>query len=836
MLGTTYLSVCRWENGTTTPSLYYRKRLCEIFQLSAEELGLVSPSVEITARSSQQQPSPAAEGVWNVPYRRNPFFTGRDYLLSRLHALLSSSRAAALSQVQAISGLGGIGKTQTAVEYAYRHRHDYLAILWARAENRDVLYSDLVAIATLLNLLEQGAQDVSSALKAVKGWLAAHSGWLLILDNVEDMALVDDVLPVDVPGHILLTTRAQSTGTLAQRLDLEQMNQEEGAFFLLRRAKLLAPDAPLEAVQESAVRQASEICALLGGLPLALDQAGAYIEETGCSLGDYLQHYQARRADLLQRRGQRGQEHPASVSTTVTLCVEKVAPANPAAFDLLRLCSFLEPDAIPEEIITDGAPELGPTLASVATDPMTLDTAMADLRRYSLLRRNPEYKMLTIHRLVQSVVKESMDERTQQLWRERAVRATNYVFPEGEFATWERCQRCLPQAQACAVLIEQYNLAFPEAGQLLNKAGWYLVGRALYTLAEPLLQRALTISEQALGPDHPDTASTLKNLAVLAFYQGRYEQAEPLLFRVLTLRERVLGPEHPETASTLDTLALVYYYQGEYAQAEPLYLRALAIEENAPGPEHLDTGATLNNLALLYQAQARYKQAEPLYLRVLDIHRKTLGSEHPYTAIALDNLAKLYYTQGRYQQAEPLYQQALAIEEKVLGLEHASTAITLSNLGQVYHAQGRYEQAESLYQRALAIQEKVLGPEAAAATYVQVNLARLCQDLDRHTQAESLYRRALDTSQKTLGGEHLQTATILDHLAQLYRDQGQEERAGALFLQALNIRRQRLGAEHPDTVATRERYNALLEKKTERERAEPHSGEKARQDPHEYPR
>ena len=818
MLGATYLSVCRWENGTTTPSLYYRKQLCEIFQLSAEELGLTSPSVEATTSSEPQQPSLSGTTIWNVPYRRNPFFTGRDYFLARLQALLSSSRAAAVSQAQAISGLGGIGKTQTAIEYAYRYRNDYQAVLWARAEHRDVLYTDLVGIATLLNLLEQGEQDATSAIKAVKSWLGTHSGWLFILDNVEDLALIDEVMPVEAPGHLLLTTRAQSTGTLAQRLDLEQMDQEEGAFFLLRRAKLLGPDAPLQAAPQSTIQQAYEVCTLLGGLPLALDQAGAYVEETGCSLADYLQHYQARHADLLRRRGQQVQGHPQSVSTTVSLCVEKVAPANPAALDLLRLCAFLEPDAIPEEIITDGAPELGPALVSVATDPLSFDAAMADLRRYSLLRRNPEHKILTIHRLVQAVLKESMDEQTQQLWRERAVRAMDRIFPEGEFATWERCKRCLPQVQACAVLIERYNLSFPEAGQLLNKAGWYLVGRALYTLAEPLLQRALTISEQALGPDHADTASPLNNLAVLAFYQGRYEQAEPLLHRALTLRERVLGPEHPETASTLDTLALVYYYQGKYAQAEPLYLHALAIEEKALGPEHLDTGATLNNLALLYQAQGRYEQAEPLYLRVLDIHRKTLGSEHPYTAIALDNLAKLYYTQGRYQQAEPLYQQALMIEEKVLGLEHTSTAITISNLGQIYHAQGRYEQAESLYQRALAIQEKVLGPENAAATYVQVNLARLCQDLDRLAEAESLYRRALDTSEKTLGGEHPQTATILDHLAQLYRDQGQEERAGQLFLQVLNIRRQRLGAEHPDTVATREHYNALLEKKTERGR------------------
>ncbi len=270
-------------NGTTTPSLYYRKRLCEIFQLSAEELGLVSPSVETTTISETQQPSLYGTTAWNVPYRRNPFFTGRDYFLARLQALLSSSRAAALSQAQAISGLGGIGKTQTAVEYAYRYRDDYQAVLWARRKSRCAIHRP-GRIATLLNVLEHDAQDASSVVKAVKSWLGTHASWLFILDNVEDLALIDEVMPVKAPGHPLLTTRAQSTGTLAQRLDLEEMSQEEGDLRLLRRAKLLGPDAPLEAAPQSAIEQASEICALPGGLPLALDQAGAYIEETGCRM------------------------------------------------------------------------------------------------------------------------------------------------------------------------------------------------------------------------------------------------------------------------------------------------------------------------------------------------------------------------------------------------------------------------------------------------------------------------------------------------------------------------------------------------------------------------
>jgi tetratricopeptide (TPR) repeat protein/DNA-binding XRE family transcriptional regulator len=810
MLGTTYLSVCRWENGVTSPSLYFRKQLCDLFGVSAEELGLVITSAE---RSTSTVSIPSVVSHWNVPYRRNPFFTGRQHILSHLHTLLHTDNKAALMQVQAISGLGGIGKTQTAVEYAYRFRDDYQAILWVRAETRSTLMADLVSIADLLDLAEKDEQDQERIVQATKRWLQNNTNWLLILDNAEDLSIVEDVLPTESSGHVIVTTRTQSTGIFAQRIDLERMEAEEGALFLLRRAKMIAPDAPLEASAYAVY--AKQISELLDGLPLALDQAGAYIEETECSLQDYLDRYQMRRAALLERRGRLHMDHPDSVNTTLSLSLEKVEHANPAAIELLKFCAFLEPDAIPEEIITDGALELGPILASVAQDPFMLDAAIADLRRYSLLRRNPDLKTLTVHRLVQAVLKDGLEERTRLQWIERGIRAANRVFPEGEFTTWQRCQRCLPQVQTLAVVIEEYNLSLQEAAQLLNKAGWYLVGRALYAQAEPLLQRALTIRERVLGLEHPDTASTLNNLAVLYFYQGRYEQAEQLLLRALVVREHVLGSEHPDIANTLDTMALVYYYQGRYVEAEPLYQHALVIEENTLGPEHLDTGATLNNLALLYQAQGRYAEAEPLYQRVLEIHRKTLGSEHPYTAIALDNLAKLYYVQGRYGQAEPLYQQALVIEEKVVGLEHSSTAITTSNLGQVYHAQGRYEDAGTLYRRALAIQEKVLGPENSATTYILVNLARLDQDQGQNAQAESLFRRARDIADKNLGPEHPQTATILDHLAQLYESQCKYEQARPLYQQALNVREKRLGAQHPETVATRERYTALVEKMTQ---------------------
>src|SRR5205823_670195 len=196
------------------------------------------------------------------------------------------------------------------------------------------------------------------------------------------------------------------------------------------------------------------------------------------------------------------------VATTWSLSFEKVQQANLIAADLLRLCAFLHPDAIPEEILREGMAERDTTLPSVAADLLELDLAIRDLRKFSLVRRDPEAQLLIIHRLVQVVLKDGMEQEMQRQWAERAVRAVNQAFPEVEFAHWPHCQRCLPHAQICANLIEQWEMTFPEATSLLKKAGYYLQERGRYTEAEPLCLQALAIREQQLGPEHPDIAES----------------------------------------------------------------------------------------------------------------------------------------------------------------------------------------------------------------------------------------------------------------------------------------------------------------------------------------
>ena len=766
--------VGKWERGITTPQSQYTRKLTQLFEKSARELGITR---------GDETP------FWNIPYRRNPFFTGREDILTRLYEAKTSDRPeiSGRFQAQAICGLGGVGKTQTAVEYAYRHRHQYQSVLWVRADAREVLASDFANLASLLNLSEKNQQDERRVILAVKAWLAALSRWLLIFDNADDLQAVNEFIPSPCPGHLLLTTRTCITGQLAQPISIDTMEPEEGAYFLLRRARLIEVKTTSEDISEAAYSQATAISQMLGGLPLALDQAGAYIEETSCSLPDYIHLYQTQHGKLLQWRGEFADDHPMPVTTTWALSFDKIHQANPFAIELLRLCAFLAPDAIPEEIFSVGAPNLGPALQPVTVDPFKLDVLFKELLKFSLIRRDSATKTLTIHRLVQIVLRDRMDQDMQRQWAERTVKAVHRLFPEVEFASWSLCQRYLAHAQIAAQLIKQWEMQFPEAINLLDRCGHYLYQRAQYTEAEALYRQALEIREHVLGPEHPDVAISLSNLTTLYWDQGKFTQAEPLFLRSLAIREQALGPRHPDVAASVNDLALLYKAQDRYDQAEPLFLRALAIRSQSLDPEHLDLASTLNNLAMLYYNQDRFVEAEPLFLRALSISQRVLGPEHPDVATSLNYLAGLYHALARYTEAESLSLRALAIREQAMGSQHPDVATSLNNLALLYSDLDQFSKSEPLFLRALAIYEKVLSPQHPSVATILNNLALLYYSQQMFAQAEPLFQQALSINELALGLDHPQMAITWQNYACLLQATERYEQASQFEARALAV-------------------------------------------------
>jgi len=508
--------------------------------------------------------------IWNIPYQRNPLFTGREEVLKELSEALKAGKTAALAQPQAISGLGGIGKTQTAVEYAYLNQDGYKAILWVKAETGGSINADFVTIASLLDLPEKLEQDQHKIIEAVKRWFQEHTDWLLILDNADDIAMVQGFIPVGSKGHILLTTRAHATGRISRRIEAEKMEPDEGAVFLLHRAKLLDPNTPLKAAPRTDQDTAREIVNVMDGLLLALEQTGAYIEETECGLQGYLRMYRAQGVQLLKEHGEFPPDHPDPVATTWSLSFKNVEQANPAAAELLCFCTFLAPDAIPEELFTESAAELGPLLEPHASNLSSLNVAIRELLKYSLVHRDPETNTLSIHRLVQEVLKDQMDEEIQRQWAERAVRAVGTVFPYPEYTNWSICRQYLLHAQVCSTLIKQYNLLFTEAATLLHFLGYYLMQRGEYEQVESLHRRALAINEEVLGSEDSGTAISLQHLAFFYNNQGKYEQAEPLYQRALAIREKTLPPDHSYIANTMNNYASLLRKMNRTAEAEPL--------------------------------------------------------------------------------------------------------------------------------------------------------------------------------------------------------------------------------------------------------------------------
>lgn len=797
-------SIEKWERGDVLPDRARVEELIRALNLSeAERLLLLESHAGYRILPS----------LHNLPFAQNPYFTGREDIVAQLHAQLAPGAQVALTQ--AISGLGGIGKTQVALHYAYRFKDAYSHVLWVTADSSETLSAEFVKLVRDLDLPEKDEQDQNKIVEAMKRWLREYLDWLLILDNVEDLELLNVFIPAGHLGSVLLTTRRHVTEPLAQSIVLDVLSESEGILFLLKRTKRLALNEPIEKTSAEEVAVAQAITQQLGGLPLALDQAGAYIAETRCSLSDYIDLLRREQTVLLQRRGTVPRDHPASVTTTFSLAFQRVQQEDAPAIEALKLCAYLAPDAIPLEVMTRGAVHLGTVLEAVAADTLRLNQALETLQAYSLVQRDPEEKTLSMHRLVQAVLQDELEAVEKDIWARRATLAVNAAFPHVEQNTehdmWPQCERLLPHALQVAHHIETSQIANEEAGQLLHEMGTYLQGRARYPEAERFYRQAQSIWEEVGGVEHPQVASLLNGLADLYSLQGKYEQAEPLFQQAIRILEQALGSEHLEIASPLDGLGCLYSDQGKYKQAESLYQRAVHIREQALGSEHPLVAQPLNNLALLDCKQGKYEQAELRYQQAIRILEQALGSEHPLVAYPLDGLASLYSEWGRYEQAEPLFRRSVHLREQALGPDHPQVAYPLSGLAELYREQRKYKEAESLFQRALHIWEQALGEAHREVAFPLNGLANIYREQSKYEQAEALYLRTLHIRTQWLGSEHPETAEVYYDLAQLREAQGNMLEATSLYQRVLAIRERSLGGQHPKTIKTRHRYTRVMQ-------------------------
>ena len=784
-IGASKVSISRWENDSSKkPSPHFYQRLLKVLKKQTiQELGLGLEDEEQESQQSLQADDTTSEekhlqklSIWSVP-RRNPFFTGREDILERLYRTLTRTEEGQATRPVAITGLGGVGKTQMMIEYAWRHRSDYRVVCWARAGDADTLTAELVRIARELELPEAASPDQYQAITALKDWMNAQPKWLIVLDNVETPEMLQEFLPEEPHGHLVLTSRAQAMGTIAQKIDLLGMETEEGAWFLLRRAQKIAFYAPFDAASLPDQQQARAISQELGGLPLALDQAGGYIEETGCGLPVYRERYREQHAELLKRRSPLSDpDYPWTVATTWNLSFTRARQINLAAAELLCFLAFLNPDGVPLSLVRDATSHLPRHLRRAARNAVKLDGAIGDLRRFSLVQRHEEDEMpmsgetLSIHHLVQTVLKDAMTEKSRRQWAELIVKAVHKAFSVRIY---------IPQAQACAVLIEEWGLVSKEAADLLYQAGCQAQDRQLNRSAGLLYLQALPICERICKTRSMPVVYCLVRIAQVYQAREKFEEAESYYQHALDIRTQLRGSAHPTVAWCKFALGRLYALQGNFEQAEAIYQEL--VEQ---GPPDI---AVLEASAALYVEQERYAEAEALIERELAMLRARLEPaqwEYFKVTAITKYLADIYRKQGKMTEAETLLQQELVMLQSRLEPEDFKVLTISEHLASLYMKQEREAEAEALLRQIITLHQQSLGKDAEEDIAIARNLLPLAQIQvvkGAHEEAEALYQRALTIVDKHEVPEPALLLGILMSYASFLLITGREEEAKQLM-------------------------------------------------------
>jgi tetratricopeptide (TPR) repeat protein len=592
-----------------------------------------------------------------------------------------------------------VGKTQLAVEYAYRHAADYDLVWWVRSEEPATLAADLAALAGPLDLPQKDEPDQRLVVQAVRRWFTQHTGWLLVFDNARRPEDLRGYLPHGASGHVLITSRNPNWRGLASPLTVQVLERPESVAFLLKRTGQTDQAA------------ANALAEALGDLPLALAQAGAYIDATGRSLSAYLDLFRHRQRELLSR-GKPSPDYPHTVATTWEIAFQQVQQASPAGADLLNLCAYLAPDDIPQTLFSEGKEHLPKPLSATITNPLAMNQAIAALLQYSLIEKTED--ALSVHRLVQAVARARLPKKARSTWAGAAVQIVDGAFPSGDdpqdVRTWPVCARLLPHALAAAGHAEALHVASEATGRLLNQAGLYLWGRAEFDEAKAALERALAIFEKVLGADHPNVATLVNNLGSVLQALGDLAGARAAYERVLAIDEAAFGPHHPNVAIDVNNLAGVMYALGDLAGARAAFERALAIDEATLGPDHPNVAIRVNNLGLVLRALGDLAGARAALERALAIDEAAFGPHHPNVAIDVNNLAGVMYALGDLAGARTALERALAIDEAAFGRHHPEVAVDVNNLGRVLQALGDLAGARTAYERALAIDEAAYGP------------------------------------------------------------------------------------------------------------------------------
>jgi len=723
--------------------------------------------------------------IFDVPHIRNPYFTGREDIIIHLRECLLVDGKTGLTQ--AISGLGGVGKTQTALEYAYRHQDDYQYVFWILGDSVVSLRSGYDDIAARLRLPRATQEDPEASVKSALSWLEQTHDYLLVIDNVDTPVEVADLLPEKTGWHVLLTSRnpdLEAAG-IFNVVEMDALPLDDAVTLLLKRTR----KSDVSTAGEDERASAKELAQELGCLPLALEQAGAYIRSNEMTIINYLVEYKTLHLRLLDEQGPVTGKYKESVRTTWWKSIEKVREVSPASVDLLTICAFLSPDRIPFEFVTDGADKLSENISRVvskaASEVLGLNALLKPLRSYSLIKRDGAAKTFDVHRMVQSVIRDVLTNEEQTQWLDQSLSALSSIYPGAGALNWPRCERLLTHWLVSSLMANGKDLQ--SEAWVLKQAGTYFFEKANYAEALPLLERSLSIREHISGGNPLDVAQSLNDVAGVYRAMGHSSKALLLLERSLEIYTSFFGSEHPDVIAGLNNMAGLYNSLGRRGDALLLLERSLKISDRVHGPEHINVVQILNNMVVVYRAMGFHAKALPLCMRSLTICKNTLDASHPYLAHSLNNLASIYRAMGRRKEALPLLQQALLIRERVLGKNHPDVTMSLNDLALLYRDMRRFSDALSQFERSLEINELVFGPDHHEVATCLNNMATLHFARLNPSKALPLLERSLKINESRLGPEHPDVAANLINLARTHYALGHPIRAFLLLKRLLSI-------------------------------------------------
>jgi tetratricopeptide (TPR) repeat protein len=720
--------------------------------------------------------------VWELRgHRPDPDFAGRDDVLAELFRGLRAGRAT--STTQAITGLGGQGKTRLVVEYAIRYACAYDLVWWIRAEDPATMRGDYVELAQELGL---PSEEDDQAIAALRRELRRRRDWLLIFDNAEDDRELfppdsSGLLPERHSGHVLVTSRRRDWPH-AETLHLDVLPAAAAAGYLQRRGRMADS------------RIAAEIADALGCLPLALVQAASVIAD-GMRAADYL--------DLLRQHAPklfaegRTPDRTMTVATTWRVSVDRLARRSSAALALFRLSAFLAADAVPLARLPATA-LMPPELTAALADPIELSKATAALSEFSLAETSDG--LLSIHRLVQAVTRAELGGEASQ-WVGIALAGISAAFSEQEQdpAEWPGCEELLAHALACAGHAVELGTDTIAALRLLDRVGRYLLARGRLDPAGAVLQQAFAAAGP-LGHDDPVYLSCRNTYGRLLYERGDHRAARTVQEEVYQARTRVLGPEHPDTLRAGRDLVQTLYMQGHRRQAAQLHDRLVEAFTAALGPDDLETITARAYLATLLRDAGQYARARAIQEDVIEARVRKLGENHPDTLLARGNLAATLYTQGELEQARAIEEHVVAARTDIFGANDRRTLGSRSSLAATLYAQGELKQARAIREQVLEALTQLLGEDNRQTIGAKGDLAATLRGLGELKQARKLGEQALEAATRVLGGDDLRTRNTKANLAATLYALSELDEARALEEQVLEASITQLGEDHPRTL------------------------------------